>query len=400
VSRLPKRPRKLISNALKREEVRKLLWDARVLREPDRLSDAAEIKLTQGLNSVQQSFRIDEVLSLANEVKGKMRAALQGGTTGARQARRDRAAVLKAAEAAAEANPERVVYAVSAAALKDRVDEIAKIDDAMREVAAWPVLAAGYSAGEQQRWGDHAIFIFNALRKALSCVGKSVGVSDDGPAARFQEREMAEGSYSQFCPVAMAAEILCARWTIVLLRELVAGSTRFNELRRGVPRMSPALLSKRLKDLEAAGIVARRQLPHEPEVFEYTLTPRRKGAGAGRHGGWRVGTEVGQGGGVTRKSGCRSADVGHAAQHRSVADATPPEHDPSDFFRSSGSKTELVADRTARRRGRSLLRRSGIQCGSLSRHGSADDDRDLDGLHRNRSGKSQRKANRNRKPGA
>jgi DNA-binding HxlR family transcriptional regulator len=78
---------------------------------------------------------------------------------------------------------------------------------------------------------------------------------------RLQEREMTEGSYNQFCPVAMAAEILCTRWTIVLLRELVAGSTRFNELRRGVPRMSPALLSKRLKDLETAGVVARSQVP-------------------------------------------------------------------------------------------------------------------------------------------
>src|SRR5437879_2686966 len=59
------------------------------------------------------------------------------------------------------------------------------------------------------------------------------------------ERSMAEGSYRQFCPVAMAAEVLCTRWTVVLLRELVAGSTRLNELRRGVPRMSPALLSQR-----------------------------------------------------------------------------------------------------------------------------------------------------------
>jgi DNA-binding HxlR family transcriptional regulator len=83
---------------------------------------------------------------------------------------------------------------------------------------------------------------------------------------------MAEGSYNQFCPVAMAAEILCTRWTMVLLRELVCGSTRFNELRRGVPRMSPALLSKRLKDLEAAGIVERRPVTAEPGVFEYTLT--------------------------------------------------------------------------------------------------------------------------------
>jgi DNA-binding HxlR family transcriptional regulator len=69
---------------------------------------------------------------------------------------------------------------------------------------------------------------------------------------------MTIGSYKQFCPVAMTAEILCTRWTVVLLRELVAGSTRFNELRRGVPRMSPALLSQRLKELEVAGIVTRK----------------------------------------------------------------------------------------------------------------------------------------------
>jgi DNA-binding HxlR family transcriptional regulator len=86
------------------------------------------------------------------------------------------------------------------------------------------------------------------------------------------ERIMAEGGYNQFCPVAMAAEILCSRWTMLLLRELVVGSTRFNELRRGVPRMSPALLSKRLKDLEAAGIVARTAVRGEPEVSEYRLT--------------------------------------------------------------------------------------------------------------------------------
>ncbi|WP_369058751.1 helix-turn-helix domain-containing protein [Caulobacter sp. 73W] len=84
---------------------------------------------------------------------------------------------------------------------------------------------------------------------------------------------MAQGTYRQFCPVAMAAEILCARWTIVLLRELVAGSTRFNDLRRGVPRMSPALLSQRLKDLEAAGILQRSALAGDPNVQEYRLTP-------------------------------------------------------------------------------------------------------------------------------
>lgn len=83
---------------------------------------------------------------------------------------------------------------------------------------------------------------------------------------------MAEGSYNQFCPVAMAAEILCTRWTVVVLRELIAGSTRFNELRRGVPRMSPALLSKRLKDLESAGVIARAPVGGGPDLYEYRLT--------------------------------------------------------------------------------------------------------------------------------
>lgn len=83
---------------------------------------------------------------------------------------------------------------------------------------------------------------------------------------------MTQQSYRQFCPVAMAAEVLCTRWTVVLLRELVAGSTRFNDLRRGVPRMSPALLSQRLKDLEAAGVVRREALASEPGVSEYRLT--------------------------------------------------------------------------------------------------------------------------------
>ena len=83
---------------------------------------------------------------------------------------------------------------------------------------------------------------------------------------------MTVGSYRQFCPVAMAAEILCTRWTIVLLREFMAGSTRFNELRRGVPRMSPALLSQRLKELESAGIIARTASASDPGVLEYQLT--------------------------------------------------------------------------------------------------------------------------------
>jgi len=83
---------------------------------------------------------------------------------------------------------------------------------------------------------------------------------------------MTQAGYKQFCPVAMAAEVLCTRWTIVLLRELIAGSTRFNDLRRGVPRMSPTLLSQRLKELEAAGIVTRTEVRSEKGVYEYRMT--------------------------------------------------------------------------------------------------------------------------------
>jgi DNA-binding HxlR family transcriptional regulator len=79
------------------------------------------------------------------------------------------------------------------------------------------------------------------------------------------------GGYGQFCPVAMAAEIVCTRWTPLVLRELCAGSTRFNELRRGVPRMSPSLLSKRLKELEQAGVIERVETG-EPGASEYALT--------------------------------------------------------------------------------------------------------------------------------
>ena len=83
---------------------------------------------------------------------------------------------------------------------------------------------------------------------------------------------MAHSGYKQFCPVAMASEVLCTRWTMVLMRELVAGTTRFNDLRRGVPKMSPALLSTRLKELELAGVVERRGNSSHNGVFEYHLT--------------------------------------------------------------------------------------------------------------------------------
>ncbi len=76
-------------------------------------------------------------------------------------------------------------------------------------------------------------------------------------------------SYGQFCPVAKAMEVLDERWTLLVVRELLAGSSRFNEIRRGVPRMSPALLSKRLRTLERVGVVRRST---SGRTTSYTLT--------------------------------------------------------------------------------------------------------------------------------
>jgi DNA-binding HxlR family transcriptional regulator len=64
--------------------------------------------------------------------------------------------------------------------------------------------------------------------------------------------------YGQFCPVAKAAELFCEKWTPLIIRDLACGANRFSELQRGAPLMSPTLLSRRLKQLEAEGIVERR----------------------------------------------------------------------------------------------------------------------------------------------
>jgi len=76
---------------------------------------------------------------------------------------------------------------------------------------------------------------------------------------------MASG-YGQFCPVAVASEIFAGRWTPLLLRELLAGAEHFNEIHRGLPLISRALLARRLRELEIAGVI--------------TIEPREKGRGS------------------------------------------------------------------------------------------------------------------------
>lgn len=77
-------------------------------------------------------------------------------------------------------------------------------------------------------------------------------------------------SYGQFCPVAKAAELFCERWNALIVRDLASGPRRFSELKRGVPLMSPSLLSTRLKWLIEEGVVARHDADDRQSA--YTLT--------------------------------------------------------------------------------------------------------------------------------
>ena len=75
--------------------------------------------------------------------------------------------------------------------------------------------------------------------------------------------------YGQFCSMARAHEALGGRWTLLIVREILCGSRRFNDIRRGIPRVSRTVLSERLQALVLAGAIARTDGPHGPE---YVLT--------------------------------------------------------------------------------------------------------------------------------
>jgi DNA-binding HxlR family transcriptional regulator len=81
-------------------------------------------------------------------------------------------------------------------------------------------------------------------------------------------------SFGQFCPLALTAELIGERWTFLILRELLLGSSRFNDIHRGVPRISPTLLTQRLRALIAAGIVERNEAGgYEPTDAGAALWP-------------------------------------------------------------------------------------------------------------------------------
>lgn len=79
-------------------------------------------------------------------------------------------------------------------------------------------------------------------------------------------------SYGQYCGLAQALEIVGERWALLIVRDLVLGPKRFTDLRTGLPRIPTNVLSARLKELEAAGVVHRRTMPRPSAAVAYELT--------------------------------------------------------------------------------------------------------------------------------
>lgn len=81
--------------------------------------------------------------------------------------------------------------------------------------------------------------------------------------------------YGQYCPLALATELLCERWTLLVMSRVIDGCTQFNQIHRGVPRISPSLLSKRLDRLVRGGLLVHRPATNTTPAV-YTLTPAGK----------------------------------------------------------------------------------------------------------------------------
>ena len=94
-------------------------------------------------------------------------------------------------------------------------------------------------------------------------------------------------TYGQFCPIARASEVLAERWTPIIIRNLLLGSRTFNEISAGAPGLSRALLSKRLHELERAGVIETRPKPNgHGLVYEPTRAGRELWGVLQAMGGW------------------------------------------------------------------------------------------------------------------
>src|SRR3954469_55582 len=85
--------------------------------------------------------------------------------------------------------------------------------------------------------------------------------SELAPGTPFWEAPRVASGFGQFCPVAVACEVFAERWTPLIIRELLAGVEKFNDIHRGIPLISRALLTRRLRELEAARVITREALP-------------------------------------------------------------------------------------------------------------------------------------------
>ena len=149
----------------------------------------------------------------------------------------------------------------------------------------------------------------------------------------------APGSYGQFCPVAMAAEIVCSRWTALVLRELLCGTTRFNDLRRGVPLMSP---DAAVEAPQGAGGGRRdRHRADRPAGRRRVQADRgRRGPAPRGHVARHLGPALGGVVALAQEPRPVAADVGHAPQPRPDA-AAAQAHAPSiSCFRSSRRRSD------------------------------------------------------------
>jgi DNA-binding HxlR family transcriptional regulator len=79
---------------------------------------------------------------------------------------------------------------------------------------------------------------------------------------------------NETCPVCLTAEVVCGKWTLLLIRDLAEGHSRFCELERSLEGISPRTLSLRLRALEEEGVVERHTFPEVPPRVEYALTEK------------------------------------------------------------------------------------------------------------------------------
>jgi len=139
--------------------------------------------------------------------------------------------------------------------------------------------------------------------------------------------------YGQACPVAKSLELVGERWTLLIVRDLLAGARRFQDLQESLPGIAPALLSERLKLMEAAGLIARSFYTEHPPRAAYALTDR------GRELGFVIGALASWGARhVHREASVVSGDCGHEVELR--------------YFCPTCAKRVRGSSVTVRRRGR------------------------------------------------